>query len=149
MTDDYAPDCTDRPAPERHWTARYWPNPRITIREQQAARASVPDAAGDPYEDRNAWFWPTTDGLVAAVTKITGSVHISTQPFGTLRDAAADFTVYWPAGLFWEDQGARDWMDYLARKYASGDEPRYRPPPAPRHPAELPATNGQAPAPTL
>jgi hypothetical protein len=120
---------TEDSVPARRWADRHWPDPRITIRDQATARACAPDATGDPVEDRNAWFWRTADGSLVAVTKITGSVHVSTEPFDTLRDAADDFGTYWPAGFFWEEQGARDWMAYLAAKYpVNGESARYMAP---------------------
>jgi hypothetical protein len=112
---------------EQNWAERHWPEPRVTIRDQQTARALVPDVTGDPFEVRDAWFWRAANGSIVTVTKFPGSVHISAEPFGSLQDAAVSFADYWPAGLFAEDIGARDWMDHLDQKFGPRASSGYSP----------------------
>jgi hypothetical protein len=107
---------TTTTATTAEWDERQWPDNPRQVTEHTTARALVPDATGEGYEDRDSWLWHTTSGSVAAVARANGSVHETRHPFGSLKDAAVSFRAYWPAGLAAEHQAGIDLENYIAAK---------------------------------
>jgi hypothetical protein len=115
-------------ADETQWTERSWPGIPRRIIDHATARALVPDATDDGHEGTDAWFLPIPGGT-AAVAKNSGSIHETSEQFGTVKEAAASFRTYWPAGLAAEHQAALDLAAYFAAKRGESVVLNYRPDP--------------------